>query len=449
MVLSELDRAPSTEDTIAALRELEQPLEQVSAAKFRAAARLLEEVREQPGVLRVLDHVRPRLVKLRPHRKPNLQRLFYWPIEDLLIRDSAPAGNGMIPRRLPALVWSHVVEAGDAALRQELETALRRTPAADRAGQYEIAQRLWPWAAEILTNLVADPIKSLRVLGADAGLLSELKQVVALVQLAEPIETLKRSLPPAPIGTLSDEQMGSIRRALTVNAAHDAERAYALVLAMMVRMARRTDFLESIMGMTLVLSAEDKEAVHIRLSRLVMTEVSDRIEQLSQANRHDLIGMADGARHLVSGVLAAEKAFKDDPKARRALTEARRTAEATVTKVVDTAKDSVTAAIEIGPEAPPAMQIETENSILALRKCQSFAGQIGLQPVVNGALGTIIGEVREKTAALFDTLAGRRGAIPGRGEAMMEVYWAVRMVELAGNPDDADRLRREGLTAIG
>jgi len=448
-MLNDLDRALSVEDAIAAVRELEQPLDQVSATKFRAAAKLLEEVREHPGVLQVLDFVRPRLIKLRPNRKPNLQRLFYQPLEDLLIRDSAPVGNGMIPRRLPALVWQHLVETGDVETRRELELALRRTKADDIDGQNAIARRLWPWAARLLATLVADPVKSLRLLAGDSGLLSELKQISALLHVAGAIDTLKQSLPPRPISGLSDEQMGLVRRALTVNAANDAERTYALILAMMVRMARRTDFLESIMSMTLALSADDKQTVHRRLSRLVMTEVGDRVQQMSETNRSDLVGMADGARHLVSGLLAAEKVFKDDPKVRRQLSDARHTAETTVTKVVDTARGSVSAAIEIGPDAPVAALVDVENSILALRKCQSFAGQIGLQPAVNNALGGIIDDVCERAAELFDSLKGRRGAVPGRGEAMVEMYWAVRMVELAGNPDDADRLRLQGLEAIG
>ena len=447
--MSEFGRTVSAEATLAALHELAQPLDRTSAAKFRLAAQLLEEVRDQPGVPQVLDQLRPRLVKLRPRRKPNLQRLFYLPLEDLLVPDTAPTGNGLLPRRLPALAWRHVVAAGDAETRKALEGALRQVAAGDLDGQREIARRFWPWAAAVLSALIADPGACLRLLGPDAGLQLELIQISALIHVADAIESLKRALPPRPVSALGDEQMGLIRRTLTEAAGQDAERSYALVLAMMVRMAKRTDFLDSLMGMTLALSAADKQAVHLRLARLVMAEVSDRIQQLGAAKRSDLVGLADGACHLVTGMAAAEKAFRNDPKARRQLSEARRTAETTVTMVVDQAKDSVSAAIEIGPDAPVAALIDAENGILALRKCQTFADQIGLQPVVTGALGGIVGEVRHRTARLFDALAGRKGAVPGRGEAILEMYWAVRMVELASNPEDADRLRRQGLEAIG
>ncbi|HLZ67584.1 MAG TPA: hypothetical protein VKQ29_15240 [Aliidongia sp.] len=447
--MSDTDKAGAAEDTLAAVRALAQPLNRAPVAKFRAAAKLLEEMRHRPGVQQVLDQVRPRLVKLRPIRKPNLQRLFYRPLEDLLIPDTAPIDQGLLPRRLAALAWRHVVGTGDAATRQALEQALRGIAIDDLAREREIARRLWAWAAGVLTALVTDPAACATLLGADAGLQPELIQIVALIHVADAIETLKEALPPRPIDALDDEQIGLIRRSLTRHAAHDAERSHALILAMMVRVTKRADFLEHLMGMTLALSAADKQAVHLRLSRLIMAEVGDRIRQLGAAARFDLVGLADGARHLVAGMVAAEKAFWNDPQAKRQLSDARRSAETAVTQVVGQAKGAVSAAIEIGPDAPVAALVDAENSILALRKCQTFADQIGLQPAVSGALGGIIGEVRLRAERLFAALGARTGTAPGRGEAILEMYWAVRMIELASNPEDADRLRRQGLAALG
>ena len=58
-------------DTFAVVQELKRPLERASEATFGEAAKLLEEIRDLPGVQQVLDHVRPRLVKVRPRRKPH------------------------------------------------------------------------------------------------------------------------------------------------------------------------------------------------------------------------------------------------------------------------------------------------------------------------------------------------------------------------------------------
>ena len=74
--MNDLDKTVGINQTVAAVLDLERPLENISEAKFREVAKLLEEVHEQPGVQQILDHVRPRLAKLRPGRKPNLQRLF-------------------------------------------------------------------------------------------------------------------------------------------------------------------------------------------------------------------------------------------------------------------------------------------------------------------------------------------------------------------------------------
>lgn len=441
--MNDLDNTVGINKTVAAVLDLERPLEHISEAKFREIAKLLEEVHEQPGVQQILDHVRPRLAKLRPGRKPNLQRLFYLPLEDLLVGDTTSPDNGLLPRHLPAMVWRHVAKIGDAETRKQLEEGLRRVKAGDRDGQMAIAKRLWPWAAAVLSWLVADPGGAKGILGADAGLFDELVEISALMQVAPAVDKLKENLPPRPIRELSDEQMGAIRRTIADGAAGDAEKTYVMVLTVMVRMAKRADFLESIMGMTLGLTSADKPPVYSRLSRLLMTEISDQAEQLNATDRENLVGLADNARTLVTGVVAAEKALKNDPKARRQLNEMRKTAEKTVTEVVGTAKDTVVAAIAEGHGAPLDSLIKTENSILALRKCQTFANQIGLDRAVNGALGGIVGEVRQKATELFSA------AGPDRREAQLQMYWAVRMTELAGNPDDADKLRREGMKAIG
>ena len=447
--MSDIDKTGQMSKTVAAVLDLERPLEHISEAKFREVAKLLEEVREQPGVQQILNHVRPRLVKLRPARKPNLQRLFYLPLEDLLVGDTASPDNGMLPRHLPALAWKYVAETVDAETRKQLDTALRRVGAGDREGQKKIAQRLWPWAAAMLADLVADQGRARDMLGRDVGLLAELNEIAALLQAAHGIDALKEELPPRPIRTLSDEQMGFIRRTIAEGAKGDAGQTYVMVLIVMVRMAKRADFLESIMGMTLGLSGADKPLVYARLSRLVMTEVTDRARQLNTTDRGNLVEMADSARNLVTGLVAAEKALKNDPKARHQLNEMRKTAEKTVTQVVDNAKDTVVAAISVGAGAPLDALIETENSILALRKCQTFANQIGLDRAVTGALGGIVGEVRQKADKLFASVARNDAGAPDRKEVEQQMYWAVRMTELAGNPDDADKLRRHGLKAMG
>jgi hypothetical protein len=259
---------------------------------------------------------------------------------------------------------------------------------------------------------------------------------------------LKDELPPRPISDLSDEQMGRMRRIVAAAAAGDPERTYVLVLACMVRMAQPMAFLKSFMGMTLGLSAADRALVYDRLTGLVVGAVGDRAQDLREVRRDDLVGIADRARALVIGVTAAEKVLKSDPDTRRRLGEARKTAELAVAQLVDDATDQLATAIAIGPDAPLDAQIETENSILALRKCQTFAGQIGLDRLVNGALGKIVADVRAQVEKLFQRIAGRAGSILDRGAARLELYWAVRMTELASNPDDADKLRRKGLELI-
>ncbi|HEV2673145.1 MAG TPA: hypothetical protein VGV37_01305 [Aliidongia sp.] len=436
-------------DTVAIIDGLKLPLERASEAKFGEVALLLEEIRDLPGIQQVLDHVRPRLVKARPRRKPNLQRLFYLPLEDLMVDGQASPGNGLLPRHLPAALWRHVVQSANNETRRQLETTLRRVKADDRAGQRAVARRLWPWVAGVLTELAAGPAKAARALGPDAALHAELIEIATLCQVADAIEILKEELPARPISPLGDEQMGLVRRVIARHAAGDPERTYVLVLAVMVRMAKPIDFLKSFMGLTLGLPASDRAQVFDRLARLIVSDVGCAARRLETVHRGDPIAVADGARALVAGFTAIEKTLRNDPGMRRQIGDARKIAKAAVTQLLDDVQGKVAAAVEIGAEAPYEILVETENGILALRKCQSFAAQIGLDRAVASLLGRIVAEVRRKVDTLFETIAGRAGRMRDRGTAMLELYWAVRMTELASNPDDADKLRREGLGLIG
>lgn len=447
--MSDLDKKRSPESGLAAVLDLERPLEYISEEKFREVVKLLEEVHEQPGVQKILDHVRPRLVKIRPGRKPNLQRLFYLPFEDLLVPDPVSPDNGMLPRHLPALVWKYVTETADQATLTHLETTLRRTGTSDKEEHTKIAKRVWPWAAPVLATLLQDTPRAKGLLGREVSLIEELNEIAAIMQVADAIETMKHDLPPRPIRELSDEQMGMIRRVIADSANGDAERIYVMVLVVMVRMVKPADFLDAIMSMTLGLSSSDKPLVYSKLARLVMSDVNDRAKRLGSTDRGNLVGLADSARSLVNGLVAAEKALKNDPRARRQLSEMRKTAEKTVTQVVDNAKGNVVAAIAVGKDAPLEALVETENSILALRKCATFAGQIGLDKAVTGALGGIVGEVKQKAEKLFAEVSHKGGHQRDRAEVEQEMFWAVRMTELAGNPDDADKIRRQGMKALG
>ncbi|GGF14234.1 hypothetical protein GCM10011611_19990 [Aliidongia dinghuensis] len=440
------EQAPS--DALPIVDGLKQPLERISEEKFGAAATLLEEIRHVPGVQQVLDHVRPRLVKVRPQRKPNLQRLFYRPLEDLMTDGAVSPGSGLLPRRLPATLWRYLLEAGDVEPRKRLEAALRRTKIGDEVGQMAIARRLWPWAADALAALAAEPVAVMRALGSEAGFIEELKLIQTLCRVAEAVETLRAALPARPIPSLSDAQMGLVRRIVTESAGTDPDKVYALVLTVMVRMARPMEFLHSFMGLTLGLAAADRSRVFDRLAPLVVGEVSDRARQLETVRREDLVGMADHARALIHGLDAAERVLRNDPDTRRHLHEARKTAEAAVARLVDDAAAQLRTAVALGAEAPVAALVDCENSILALRKCQTFAGRVGLDRLVDGTLGKLVADVRRRIEALFDKVGGRTGTLLDRGAAMLELYWAVRMTELASSPDAADRLRREGLSLI-
>jgi hypothetical protein len=87
--------------------------------------------------------------------------------------------------------------------------------------------------------------------------------------------------------------------------------------------------------------------------------------------------------------------------------------------------------------------VSVETALIALRKCQPFARQVELDRIVGQMLATIIRELKIKSIRLFDA---RNAAKPAeRAGYERDLYWCVRMLELAGDPDEADRIRLETL----
>jgi hypothetical protein len=434
---------------LAGLFDLEYPLEQISEAKFREIALLLEEARDQPEVQTIMERIRPRLKRVRPARKPNLQRLFYLPFEDLLVDLPAPVDDGRVLRRAAQRAWAYVLAKSDPAERriyQVMETRLRRLDAGDRSGQNVLARRLWPPAAILLDEAAigASTNKALRheLVGDESVLIDDIRQIVRLLAAGDEIQLLKDALPPPPIRGLEISQMALIRQ--TVANSHDGkpDRAYAMLLAVMVRMSAPTEFLRRIMHLNLDLPVPIKVTVFARLGKTVLADMAGQARALSAQASDAFASRVDQAQRLVAELTAADQVLRDsDPWTRQLLAELHRSAEAACAALVNDAALRVRAALPAAAAAPLGELVAAEQALLALRKCQPFARQVELDRIVGQMLSTIIRELKIKAVRLFE--ARNKAKPPERAAHERDLYWCVRMLELAGDPDEADRIRLE------
>lgn len=444
------------------LFDQDNPLDQISEAKLREIALLLEEARDQPDVQTIMERIRPRLQRIRPVRKPSLQRLFYLPFEDLLgngakqadAGESAgrPADDGRIPRRAAQRAWDFVLARNDSAERRIykiMEARLRGLDPQDAGGQRVLARRMWPAAAKLLEEaaVTAATNRALRqdLLGDQIELIDAIRQIARTLAVGEEIQLLKDALPPAPIRGLDISQMALIRQ--TVAAAHDGkpDRAYPMLLAILVRMSAPSEFLRRVMQLNLDLPMPIKLAVFTRLGRTVLADLERQSQALAAAAIGDFATRVERAQFLVGELAAADQVLRDaDPQTKQRLADLHQATEAACTGLFGAAASCVQAALGRAAQAPLEVLVAAEAAVIALRRSQPFARQVELDRKLGLMLSMLVRELKIKSVALFERLGGldaSEKATPERVTIERDLYWCVRMIELAGDPDEADRIR--------
>ena len=82
-----------------------------------------------------------------------------------------------------------------------------------------------------------------------------------------------------------------------------------------------------------------------------------------------------------------------------------------------------------------------EDSVSALRQCGSFADKIGLDGTVKGTIDGVRREMRRRAATALETMAQDLALGTDPAVRSDEIFWTIRMLELAGNADEADKIR--------
>jgi hypothetical protein len=438
------------------LTKLEGSLDQISEAKFREIAKLLEEIRDQPEVQQILYRMRERLRRVRPQRKPNLQRLFYRPFEDLLIEKPTGLDDGRIPRESAWLAWNYVLLHSDDAERRILatmEARLRSTPAGDSQAQAVMSRRLWPSTAALLDDaLVAAATNKLvryNLVGDAVEHLDGIRQLVRLLHVAEDIQLLKDTLPAQPIRGLMSSQLALIRQTVALGHQGRPDRAYAIMLSVLVRMSLPAEFLRRTAHLNFDLPSMTKASLYARLGRTVLADMEGRAREIGGTHSDDLPNRVSIAQLLIDELAAASRVLRDsDLPTRERLARLHEMANDTVSAVIHAAWRQVTHAIKGGPAAPLDNLIRTETAVLALRKCASFADEVGLNGTIREMLDSIIAELTEKIAGLFDRLSQPNHPHRNMDSIEDEMYWSIRLLELIGNATEAERIRQDFLKLL-
>ena len=245
-----------------------------------------------------------------------------------------------------------------------------------------------------------------------------------------------------PVRTLAREDRAPLRHMILDLQPPNADRIYGILLAVMFRLAVPAEFLDDIPGILSGLPNAVKAELLSRLTVFVMGDMDRLATTAVQAAAGDLNLRAKKAENLVAALTAGEKTIlTGDRDTRKQLMSVRNTAENLVNAIVQEAGESVQDGILAGSAAPVAVLKRAEDSVSALRQCGSFADKIGLEGAVKNTIDGVRGEMRRRAASALESMATdvQTGLNPtARSD---EVFWTVRMLELAGNADEAENIR--------
>ena len=449
------------------LPTLEHRLLDIPDEKFVEVVRLLERVRDHPDVRQTFAIIRPRLAVVRPERRPSLRRLMCMPFEDVLESfGGADLPLGRIERRVIEPVWGIIEEFADRHQFDQLDRLVQELRPGDRNGLLNVGRRLWPLAAQVLRNAMAgDASRQLlwRRLHGDEDLRRQVEDVADFLDIGLTLEALKDDLSPKPLPELEGAHVAALEQAAQAAARQAPRLVYYLLLVAASRLATPADLLAVLHDLDLGKARREQPVLFAQLSGLVVSNLEERTARLDARD-----GVASPAAASAEAVVAiAERLIAsvnttttvmdrlNEPVYRGRL-EAVRIAvgEMVDNSVLKTAPGTILSAVPVPiPGRPPTVdedaQIAAEDHARALRRCVGLADVLGLQPSVDDTLKAMGSGLTARAQALLDGYPRTAGDPDDAERAELNLFYALRLLELVAGPAKAEPLRIAILTATG
>ncbi len=269
--------------------------------------RRLSEARAQK-ISMIMRFLRPRLAILKPPRRMTLLRLMCTPFEDILYNPGSPRkAIGKIPRNAIKSVWSLIVENADAARLRQFEEQLAAMPMKEQTDEamLEFGQEFWPFCAYALRGVIVVAEGSTRLRRelidkmGDDNYYASLKEVVSMLEVAEPIMILRENLSRGPIEVVSNRDLDAIIAAFTaVNAKGPSyqECVIYVILARLANMASITEVFQRIddAGAGSVITQVSDTAAHAMVSQ-IEDHIRDMDDDIAAAPDRETLARQAGA----------------------------------------------------------------------------------------------------------------------------------------------------------
>lgn len=459
------------------LTTLQENLFRIPETEFKSLVRELEQRRQNESRARkiaaIMAFLRPRLAILKPMRRMTLLRLMCNPFEDILYNPGSPRkAIGKIPRNALSSVWELLIRNASASRIRQFEERLAETPIEEQTRELllEFGREFWPFCAYTLRGIVVTAEGSTRLrrelideMGGDSNFAS-LKEVVSMLEVAEPIMMLREALSAGPIETVSNRDLDAIIAAFTaVNSKGPQyqECVIYVILSRLANMSSITDVFQRIddAGAGSVITMVSDTAAHAMVSQ-IEDQIKDMEDDVKAAPDQETL--ARQAANYVDTLAGAAKAIGHTgsrQQSRRVGQVRNELSDLVRTNVLaegDAMTESLLSALlsndfsnlesgEPGDENLSDAAIEKmQDRIVSLRVAERYADDIGLGGEVEQRLTKIGDGLGRRGERILNSLNSGDLTYGDHREAEANLHGTVRLLELVAGPEQADELRIRG-----
>lgn len=444
------------------LAGLDRRLNEIPEAKFVEIVRLLEQIGEHPRVRETFETIRPRLARVRPMRRLTLKRVLCDPFEDVL--DTAPPGgatDGRISRAIIDPLWRVVEERADARHMQAMQQQVRGIAATDTRARHTLGCRLWYVAATTLRQALKEaeqnPRQRRALLGGGEELLAEAWEAVEYLEIGHAIAEVKHLLSPKPFPELLPEHVALIEEQVVEVAKAGTNKPACLLAVAAARLRKPAELLAALGDMEFGKARREKAVVFAALTGIVVDGLEERAGNGDRAppDPNAAVTMAEQlvesleSTHSVMSLVNETKYDERLGGVRSAVS--RMVEQAVLAPAAGSILGSLPVpATDAAPMPPPddGAQLQAEDHARALRRCQRFAGAIGLDQAVNETLATIGKGVEKQVGQVLDSLGHTGVAGEERDTVEQTLFYAVRLLELVAGSGHADDLLRRTMETL-
>ena len=433
-------------------REFDQLVATLEARRLRDAQRA--------GALAMLVQMRPRLRLARPPRRFTPQRLFCRPFEDLLYDPATPRkAMGRIPRASIAPIWALIESDASEAIDAATE-AIKSLDAEDEGAVDAAGRLLWPAAHAALkqrrdfAGREKGGRKALQDTLGGPDALAALDDIVTALAIAEPVTDMRRALPPPPIAEVDADGLAAIVDTLTRTASLDREGLPVVVLVLMARL-KSPGMLPHLIERLIAEGVGDLVgSAGTQVGEAIASQSEDRLIDVraeTEAKRQDPVAVAQTLGKELKALERSAAAAGGGGRGvarqiERVKTELGRIARETVVNGAAPRAREAIAALDASTGSAQETRERfraVEDQIVSLRLCRQYAGEVGLEQDIDGALKSIGTDLAERSSTLLKRLEADDATV-----SSSDLFCTVRLVELVEGSEKAEALRQKGMAAM-